>query len=177
MTAATPPAPQPQPVPRPTRPDGLWADDLHPGQQFTSTELPLTAEAITAFAAEFDPQPFHLDADAAPGTFFDRLVASGWHTAAITMRLLVEAFPLATGVVGAGGDIAWPSAALPGDVLHVEVTVEDVVWSISRPNRAWVRISHRTVNQQGEVRQRSNGRLVAWARPDPGDPPSRLDDE
>jgi acyl dehydratase len=152
-------------APRPTRPDGLWADDLHAGQTFTSGSYELTEQAITDFARQFDPQPFHLDPRAARGTFFDGLVASGWHTAAITMRLLVTSgLPLATGIVGSGGEVNWPSAAVPGDVLHVEVRIDEIVPSRSRPERVAVLISHRTVNQDGEVRQRSKARLICWKR-------------
>lgn len=152
-------------TPTPTRENGLWADDLVLGQTFFSGDAEMTSAAILAFATEFDPQPFHTDAAAAPGTFFDRLVASGWHTAAVTMRLLVDALPIATGIVGAGGEIAWPTATLPGDRLHVEGVIEEITWSRSRPNRATFVASHRTLNQDGEVRQRTMARLLAWARP------------
>jgi acyl dehydratase len=77
-----------------------------------------------AFAEQFDPQPFHIDAEAATATLFGGLVASGWHTAAITMRLLVESgLPLAGGIIGAGGEITWPNSTRPGDVLQVESEV------------------------------------------------------
>jgi len=152
-------------APATTRPDGLWAEDLHIGQTFRSEEAEITAEAIVEFASRYDPQPFHVDSVAAVGTFFDQLVASGWHTAAVTMRLLVEAFPVATGIVGAGGEIGWPSATVPGDRLHVEAVIDDIVWSTSRPDRATLVVSHRTVNQSGEIRQRSTARLIAWRRP------------
>lgn len=152
-------------TPAPTRPDGLWADDLTPGLTFTSREYPITEAGIIEFARQFDPQPFHLDADAAVGTFFDGLVASGWYTAAVTTRLLVEAFPVATGIVGGGGELVWPSPTLPGDRLHLEIVVGDRTWSTSRPNRARVVVSHQTVNQRGEVRQRTTAQLIAWARP------------
>ena len=83
--------------------DRLFLDDLHVGQRFTSTSHAVDADQIKRFAAEFDPQPFHLDGEAAKHTFFGELVASGWHTAAVTMRLLVEGgAPLAGGIIGAG---------------------------------------------------------------------------
>ncbi|WP_417564257.1 MaoC/PaaZ C-terminal domain-containing protein [Microbacterium sp.] len=157
--------PAPEPTPAATRPDGLWADDLQAGWTFRSGETEMTAEAIVAFASQYDPQPFHVDAAAAPGTFFNRLVASGWHTAAITMRLLVDGLPLATGIVGSGGQVAWPSATVPGDRLHVEGSVDSLVWSTSRPNQATIAVSHRTVNQHGEIRQRTDARLIVWKRP------------
>src|ERR1700722_16474589 len=86
----------------------LYLDDLQVGQRFTSGSHQIDEEQIKAFAKQFDPQPFHLDSEAAKGTFFDGLVASGWHTAAISMRLQVEGgLPIAGGLIGAGGDISW----------------------------------------------------------------------
>lgn len=152
-------------APAPTRPDGLWLDDLTVGQTFTSGTVDLSADAIVDFARQFDPQPFHLDADAGKGTFFDGLVASGWHTAALTMRLFTEAMPIATGIVGAGGEVTWPSAAVAGDVLHLEGTIDDIAYSKSRPDRGVVVMSHQTLNQHGEARQRTSARLLAWTRP------------
>jgi acyl dehydratase len=99
----------------------LYLDDLHVGQRFTSNTHLIDEEQIKGFAKQFDPQRFHLDAEAAKGTLFEGLVASGWHTAAITMRLLVESgMPIAGGVIGAGGEIAWPKPTRPGAVLRVE---------------------------------------------------------
>src|SRR6185295_3060959 len=87
----------------------FYLDELFVGQRFNSDTHLIDEEQIKAFAKQFDPQPFHLDAEAAKGTLFKGLVASGWHTAAITMQLLVESgMPLAGGVIGAGGEIAWP---------------------------------------------------------------------
>lgn len=157
----------PLPTPAATRPDGLWLDDLETGATYRTGTYELTAENIVAFAREFDPQPFHLDAEAARGTFFDGLVASGWHTAAVTMRLIATSDAVfATGIVGAGGEVGWPSAAVPGDVLHVELTIGEIRRSASRPNRATVDVAHQTVNQHGEVRQRTSARLLAWDRPE-----------
>jgi len=101
-----------------TATEGLYLDDLHVGQRFTSHTHVVSEEQINAFAREFDPQPFHLDAEAAKRTLFAGLAASGWHTAAITMRLLVEAgLPLAGGIIGAGGELNWPKPTRPGDIL------------------------------------------------------------
>ncbi|WP_374455946.1 MaoC/PaaZ C-terminal domain-containing protein [Nocardioides sp.] len=155
-------------IPRPTIEGGLWADDLTPGQSFTSRSHSLTLADVVGFATEFDPQPFHLDEQRAAGTFFDRVVASGWHTSAITMRLLVETVPLATGLIGARCESSWPTASLPGDVLHVEVVVDEVRWSKSRPGRASLVLACRTVNEAGAVRQEMQTRLIAWARPPQG---------
>ncbi|MFP5071188.1 MaoC family dehydratase [Pseudonocardia nantongensis] len=152
-------------APKPTR-DGVWLDDLVEGATYTTDTHELTAEAIVAFARDFDPQPFHTDAEAARGTFFDGLVASGWHTAAITMRLVVTSGPpIATGIVGGGGDIAWPTATRAGDMLRVELTIKEIRRSRSRPEQAWVVVEHLTLNQHGDVRQSTTTRLLAWQRP------------
>ena len=99
------------------RSDRLYLDDLHVGQRFTSEAHRLDEAQIKAFATQFDPQPFHTDQQAAEHTFFKGLAASGWHTAAITMRLNVESGPpLAGGFVGAGGELSWPAPARPGDI-------------------------------------------------------------
>ncbi len=98
----------------------LYFDDLRVGQRFVSGVHRIDEEQIKAFAIQFDPQPFHLDAEAARGTLFAGLVASGWHTAAISMRLLVGCLRVAGGLVGAGGEIAWPKPTRPGMTLQVE---------------------------------------------------------
>jgi acyl dehydratase len=105
--------------------DLLYLDDLPVGQRFTSQRHVVDEAAIKAFASQFDPQPFHLDNDAAKDSLFSGLAASGWHTAAITMRLLVESgLPLAGGLVGAGGELSWPQPTRPGDILQVESEIE-----------------------------------------------------
>jgi acyl dehydratase len=157
-------------IPKPVNDGGLWADDLHEGMPFRSATHAVTEEQIVAFATAFDPQLYHLDAEGARGTFFDGLVASGWHTAAITMRLLVtSALPLATGIVGAAIDLAWPSAARAGDLLHVEGQIDKLAFSRSRPSRATVLMSYKTENQDGDVRQSTSARVLAFRRPEAGD--------
>ena len=117
--------------------DRLYLDDLHIGQRFTSATHVVDEEQIKAFARQFDPQPFHLDNEAAKDTLFSGLAASGWHTAAITMRLLVESgLPLAGGIVRAGGELDWPNPTRPGDSLQVEREVLDIRPSRSRPHCA-----------------------------------------
>src|SRR5262249_52783599 len=119
----------------------LYLDDLRVGRRFTSGTHVLDERQITAFAREFDPQPFHTDREAAKGTLFRGLVASGWHTAAITMRLQVDGgLPIAGGLVGLGGEVSWPTATRPDDVLHVESEVIEVVPSRSRPDRGIVTV-------------------------------------
>lgn len=143
----------------------LHLEDLHVGQRFTSGTHALDAGQITAFAAQFDPQPFHLDDQAARSTLFGGLVASGWHTAAITMRLLADGgLPLAGGIIGAGGEITWPRPARPGDVLRVESEVLEIRPSRSRPDRGMVTTRSDTRNQRGEIVQTLLARLVVPRR-------------
>ena len=132
----------------------LYLEGVHVGDEFTSPEVTITAEEIIAFGSQFDPQPFHTDADAAVGTFFGGLAASGWHTAALTMRLLVTGGPkVAGGTIGAGGDIKWPTPTRPDDRLHVHVTVAGVTPSRSRPDRGMCLMRVETLTSGGEVRQ------------------------
>ena len=151
------------------RPDTLYLEDLQVGDRFTSPEHALDAAQIVAFARQFDPQPFHLDDEAAQATFVRGLAASGWHTAALTMRLLAEGgLPLADGVIGSGGELEWPQPTRPGDVLRVETEVLEIVPSRSKPGRALVRVRCETRNQRGEVLQRFSPRLVVFSRTAPG---------
>ena len=145
-------------------PTPLYLEDLHVGQTFASGSVTVTTEQIKAFAREFDPQPFHLDEDAARDSLFEGLAASGWHTAALTMKLLVGAFPLAGGLVGAGGETTWPRPTRPGDSLSVHVEVLEITPSRSRPDRGMIRTRTETRNQHGEAVQVSTVRIVAWRR-------------
>lgn len=144
-----------------------YLEDFAPGQRFTgSLRIVIDAQRIKAFAAEFDPQPFHLDEDAARASLFQGLAASGWHTAALTMRLLVasEVVP-AGGIVGAGFDeLRWPRPVRPGDELHVESEVLDVRTSKSRPAQGLVKLRTTTLNQHGQAVQISVGNLVVPRR-------------
>lgn len=153
-------------APKPVREDGLWLDDLAEGMTFRSDTYEVTEAEVTEFASRFDPQLYHLDAERARGTFFGGLAASGWHTAAITMRLLATSgVAIATGVIGTGISLAWPSATRPGDVLHLDITIEKIIPSSSRPDRGSIMLSYQTVNQHGEIRQQTTGRVLAWRRP------------
>ncbi|VFR32352.1 MaoC-like dehydratase [plant metagenome] len=126
----------------------------------------MSEEEIKRFARDYDPQPFHLDDEAAKQTFFRGLAASGWHTAAITMRLLVKGgLPLADGIIGMGGEIAWLAPVRPGDVLRVTSTVAEIAPSQSKPDRAVVRFQCSTVNQRDEVVQRIEPKLLVFKRP------------
>lgn len=142
----------------------LYLEDLSVGMTFESREYKLDAAQIQAYAREFDPQPFHTDEDAARATFFGGLAASGWHTASITMRLLVESVPLACGIIGGGGEISWPRPTRPGDILRVVSTIASVVPSKSRPDRGMVTLESETKNQHGDVCERLVARLVVFTR-------------
>jgi acyl dehydratase len=143
----------------------LFLDDLHVGQRFAAGPVSVTTEEIVRFAREFDPQPFHLDAAAAKATMFHGLAASGWHTASLTMRMLTDGgIPLATGVIGVGGEIAWPKPVRPGDTLRVESEVLVIAPSRSRPNQAIVTIRSTTTNQTGETVQVLTAKVIAVAR-------------
>ena len=131
----------------------LGLDDLHVGQRFASRTLTITAEAIKRFASEFDPQPFHTDEAAAVDSFFGGLAASGWHTAALSMRLLVESMPIAGGVIGGGGEIRWTRPVRPGDTLRTEVEILEITPSRSKPGRAAVKVLVTTLDQHDQTVQ------------------------
>ena len=145
--------------------DRLYLDDLQIGQRFTSGTHVVDEEQIKAFARQFDPQPFHLDNEVAKNTLFSGLVGSGWHIAAITMRLLVEGgLPLAGGIIGAGGELDWPNPTRPGDTLKVESEVLDIRPSQSRPDRGVATVRSLTRNQRNEVVQRLTAKLIVPRR-------------
>jgi acyl dehydratase len=143
-----------------------YLEDFAVGQTFGSGQQRVDEGRIRAFAAEFDPQPFHLDEYAARSTIFGGLAASGWHTAAITMRLLVESeLRPAGGIVGAGfEELRWPRPVRPGDVLRLESEVLEVRPSKSRPNQGLIKVRTTTLNQNGEPVQVFVGNLIVPAR-------------
>jgi acyl dehydratase len=144
----------------------LYLEDLHVGQRFTSRAHRLDAAEIKAFAAQYDPQPFHLDEEAARPSLFAGLAASGWHTAAITMRLLVDGgLPIADGVIGSGGELSWPIPTRPGDTLIVTSEVLEILPSRSRPERGSARVRCETHTQRGEVVQLFTPRIIVPRRP------------
>jgi acyl dehydratase len=144
----------------------LFLEDFAVGQRFTSATRAVTAEEIKRFAADFDPQPFHLHEAAADKSFFRGLAASGWHTAGITMSLLVKSgMPIAGGLIGAGGEIEWPRAVRPGDVLQVESEVLAVTPSRSRPERGMITVKSTTTNQKGEAVQILTSKMLVWRKP------------
>jgi acyl dehydratase len=130
-----------------------YLEDFAVGQTFGSGRLRMDKERIFAFAAEFDPQPFHLDEAAARDSIFGGLAASGWHTAAVTMRLLLDSeLKPAGGIIGAGLDeCRWPRPVRPGDELHIECEVIEVRPSKSRPEQGLIKLRTTTLNQDGET--------------------------
>ena len=145
--------------------DILYLEDLKQGQCFKTGSHALSEDEIKAFARAFDPQPFHLDAEAARQSVFGGLAASGWHTAAISMRLLVDSGPqLAGGMIGAGVELSWPRPTRPGDILHVESEVTEVTASRSKPDRGFITLKSETKNHKGEVVQLQLAKLLVWRR-------------
>lgn len=131
-----------------------FLEDIKKGDRFKSKPYAVSEEQVIAFAREFDPQPFHLDRAVARQTMFGELIASGWHTAAITMRLFVKTLNFAEGAIGLGVDeLRWPNAVKPGDVLEVETEIVDLRASQSKPTHGIIRIRNVTTNQRGEVVQ------------------------
>ena len=129
----------------------------------------MTAGEIIAFARQYDPQPFHLDPEAARASAFGRLVASGWHTAAITMRLFITSeFEPPDGWAGAGVDeLQWTRPVVPGDVLHLRITLSDLRVSRSKPDRGLVTFRIETLNAADEVVQTLVLKSVVPRRPPP----------
>jgi len=132
-----------------------YFDDFAVGQTFGSGRHKIDRDGIKRFACEFDPQPFHLDEEAARDTMFGGLVASGWHTAAATMRLMVEGeLKPRGGIIGAGfEELRWPKPVRPGDELRIESEVLDMRPSKSRPDRGLIKLRTTTLNQDGEAVQ------------------------
>jgi len=144
----------------------LYLDDMSVGMRFSSGTYLMDEAGIKAFAAQFDPQPFHLDEAAAQASVFQGLAASGWHTAAVAMRLLVTGgMPFASGAVGLGGEIEWPRPTRPGDVLRVESEIIEILPSRSKPNQGIVRVRSTVLNQKNEPVQIFTAKILAFKRP------------
>lgn len=145
----------------------LYLEDFEVGQVLRGTRrVRVTAADIVRFAAEYDPQPFHLDPDAAKRTIFNDLAASGWHTAALTMRLLVESdLRIAGGLIGLGfEELRWPRPVRSGDELRVECEVLEKRESKSRPQQGLLKMRNSTFNQRDEPVQVSVGTLIVPRR-------------
>ena len=145
--------------------DDYYFDDLRVGQRFETGTHTITEAEIKAFAAAFDPQPFHLDDLRARDSVFGGLAASGWHTAAISMRLMVDLGIPAGGLIGTGCEIAWPRPTRPGDILRVTSEVVELVPSRSRNDRGTAVIRSETRNQNDEVVQQLTAKMMAFKRP------------
>lgn len=145
----------------------MFLEDFSPGQVFRHDgRAVVSADAIKRFAQEYDPQPFHLDETAARDSFFGGLAASGWHTAALSMRLLVDTLPIEGGLIGAGFDeFRWPRPTRPGDVLHLEAEVLAVRFSQSRPQQGFLHHRVTTFNQHDEPVLVMTGNLLVPRRP------------
>jgi acyl dehydratase len=145
----------------------LYFEDFAPGQTFASSAVTVDADAIKLYARQFDPQPFHLDEQAAERTFFKGLAASGWHTVSVTMRLLVDGgLPIAGGIIGAGVDeIRWPRPTRPGDTLRLVTEVLELRPSKSRPDQGLMKVRTTTFNQNDEPVQVMVSNLVVLRRP------------
>jgi acyl dehydratase len=146
--------------------DQLYLEDLYVGQRFMSGSHVMEEGRIKAFAAEFDPQPFHLDESAAQSSIFRGLAASGWHTASVAMRLLVTGgLPFANGIIGLGGEIAWPKPTRPGDTLRLESEILEISPSRSKPNQGLVTVRSTMSNQNGEPVYVFTAKILAFRRP------------
>ncbi len=147
-----------------------YFEDLQPGDTFASPPRTVSAEEIIAFAREFDPQPFHLDPEAARSSFFGGLVASGWHTAALTMRNFVDSgIDLAGGIIGAGmEELRWPAPLPAGDTIRTRITIERVRPSQSRPQLGIVTFRVETLRSDGKAVQEMTGNLIVPRRTDSG---------
>lgn len=145
----------------------MFLEDLHVGDRFGSDTIAVTEENIIAFAREWDPQQFHLDPKAAEQSIFKGLSASGWHTAAMSMKLFVTGeLKLAGGSVGLGVDeLRWPQPVRPGDILKLQTEILDVRASRSKPDRGIIRIRNVTTNQRGEVVQTFMAFVMVRRRP------------
>ena len=145
----------------------LYLEDFTAGQKHLTAKVRVDADAIKAFAAQFDPQPYHLDEEAARASFFGGLAASGWHTAALTMKLLVESsMKPAGGIIGTfAEELKWPRAVRPGDELQVELEVLEVRASRSRAGQGFVKCRTTTLNQHGEPVQVLVMSLLVPSRP------------
>jgi Acyl dehydratase len=142
-----------------------YFEDLKVGDRFKSETDKVSEEQIISFAREFDPQPFHLDRAVARQTMFKDFIASGWHTAAISMRLFVETLNFAEGAIGLGVDeMRWPTAVKPNDVLQVETEIVDLRESRSKPSHGIIRIRNVTTNQRGEVVQTMSASALVLRR-------------
>ena len=146
-------------------PTRFYLDDLKVGQRFASGTRTLDEKEIITFARAYDPQPFHTDAALAEKSMFGGLIASGWHTSALTMSMLLEALPLGSGTIGVGGSVEWPNPVRPHDVLKLAGEVLEIKPSRSQPDRGIVTVRADTTNQRGEPVQILTAKLLVLRKP------------
>ncbi|WP_227430695.1 MaoC family dehydratase [Psychrobacter sp. I-STPA6b] len=144
--------------------DKVYLEDLKIGDTWTSREITISSDSIKDFAKDYDPQPFHLDEQKAKDTFFQGLAGSGWQTACLTMRLMVESIPIADGLIGAGGEISWNVPTRPNDTLHIVAEVIAIKPSRSKPDRGIVTVQIDTINQNGDYAQRFTCKMLVFRR-------------
>ena len=127
-------------------------EDFHPGDIRETGSVVVTKEEIVAFARQFDPQPFHIDEEAARRSPYGGLIASGWHSAALCMRMIVSMLGPDSGSLGSPGvdELRWLKPVRPGDELSVRVEVLEAIPSRSKPDRGLVKLRYTTRNQNGE---------------------------
>jgi acyl dehydratase len=144
-----------------------YLEDFAAGQVFTTGRYRVDKEQILAFAKQFDPQPFHTNEEAARKSPFQGLAASGWHTAAMTMRLMVDGeFKPAGGILGVGfEELSWPRPVRPGDELHAKSEMLEGRPSKSRPDRGMIKARTTTFNQNDEPVMVFTGNLLVSRRP------------
>lgn len=143
----------------------FYLEDLSIGQRFTTATRTLEADQIKHFAADYDPQPFHLDEEKAAASFFEGLAASGWQVVGVTMSLLVTGgLPIAGGIIGAGAELSWPKATRPGDMLQADVEIIGIQPSRSRPDRGIVTVKVVTRNQANEAVLALTVKILAFRR-------------
>jgi len=142
----------------------MWLEDLHESDRmYSGEEIEVSAQEIMSFAHAYDPQPGHVSEETALDTPFHGLAASGWHTAAITQRLLTKLGFI--GVIGADITLTWPTPTRPGDRLHLDGRVASVRASRTKPDRGVVSLEYDTVSQHGEIRQHTQAVIIARHRP------------
>lgn len=140
----------------------IKAEDFKVGQTFVSEAYQVPLEEIIEFASKYDPQPFHVDEEKAKDSFFKELVASGWHTASITMKLWIDSIPFEKGAVGLGVNLSWDKPVRPGDVLRVESTIKEINPSKSRPDRIYMVIESKAIDQDGLVCETMTANLMTF---------------
>lgn len=143
----------------------LYLEDIKVGDRFVSREYEMKLDEIKQFAQAYDPQEFHLDEDKAEDhPIFQGIAASGWHTAAVTMRLWTECFPIAKGLIGSESSLRWPRPTRPGDRLRVEVEISAITPSKSKNDRAIVSYVTQALNQHGDVLFISTTKIIVFKK-------------